>query len=96
LEAMPSLGLRKCTNCNVNKPLGAFDIGAATSIKTAYKLCRQCCDSQNGTRAARGETKYTMERARIRSLEHQNVIKADRPVSLTYLPRDKYSNGSGA
>ena len=71
LEAMPELGLRKCTSCHVNKPLGAFDVGAATSIKTAYKCCRQCCDSQIGRRLEKGETKYTRLRARIRSLYQQ-------------------------
>ena len=76
LEEMPELGLRKCTCCNVTKSLGAFDVPAATSIKTTYKFCRQCCDSRNAKKLASGETKYTMNRARIRSLDCQTRNKA--------------------
>ena len=76
VEAHPELGLRRCPDCRVTKSLGAFDVPVATSKKTTFKCCRQCCDSLKASRHASGETKYTMERARIRSLKHQNDIKA--------------------
>ena len=77
LEKMPELGLRKRTECNVTKSLGSFEVPAPTSIKPVYKYCKQCLDTQQSRRLACGETKYTMERARIRSLKYQSWAKAN-------------------
>ena len=76
LAAVSELGLHKCTECHVTKSLGAFDIPAGTSIKTAYKYCRKCCDEKNAKRLAEGETKYTRNRFRIRQIRQQKSNKA--------------------
>ena len=91
LEGMPELGLRKCNLCHVTKSLGAliFDVPAATQKKTTFKCCRQCCDSANDTRLASGQTKYTMDRARIRSHTQQNIIKASLLGSKGYEEYDE-------
>ena len=78
LDQMPELGLRKINAPTVTKSLGSFSTALATSIKTAFKVCTQCCDSKNTQNVESGETKCAMERARVRSLatQAQNMYKA--------------------
>ena len=97
LEEMPEMGLRKCSQCRMVKSLGAFDIPAGTSIKTTYKCCRKCCDDQNSIKLASGETKYTMNRERVRGLRQQAYVKStlfgsegyeERPMAIFFAMAD--------
>jgi len=77
LEMAPELGLRKCTQCQVTKPVDSFPVPASTSVIQVYKSCKACLDYDKAYNLANGITSYLVERDRVRSLVHQSRVKAD-------------------
>ena len=68
--------LRRCVTCKVMKSFDSFADAAPTSIKTAYATCTHCLAKKKSARVESGESQFTLERVRIRSLSQQSKVKA--------------------
>ena len=79
LAEQSGMEVRRCGQCKVVKSLDSFSDGcicAPTSSRTRWASCTLCLDTKQSHTIESGETKYTLERARTRTLAMQALNKA--------------------
>ena len=86
IEQLSEQGLQTCRRCDVtNIPVSAFPVAVESSTKSVdghgYACCTKCCDGSSESMVERklrqkGETTYTVERSRMRSLSTKFNTKA--------------------